>query len=360
MSSLDTLLDELQLACEPAGPVDIIPPPPQDTAQAAGWFDTDLTFDEMRRRARAWRAIPAPGAEGAGWSVAGFFDGARVLALAVVLTSGGGVSVASTADQDPGSISSVDTEHPNEALIRILPDTPVVVRADNSLLGITVRPDGTLAFAPLQISGEYARTPLPSPPTDQAAPVDTSNWLHADAPAWLRDAVDQQVGIGGVFHTAVAAGLALRLDHAGVTRRAPRGGLAALLEAAKRAPGPAHAWVHALPSDRLLALEAFATAEAERLWQRLEPIAERTAPHDPSWCEALAELLRSRDDLSCAYRVLIERDRATALGAALAAFDRVARREIAALPIRGLVSDPRLEASVSANSDAWWGMPARS
>ena len=170
--------------------------------------------------------------------------------------------------------------------------------------------------------------------TDQTDQFKSEEWTYVHAPSWLRREVAEQVAIGGIFHVAVAAGLAC----------------------SDRPNGPARAWVDGLTDDDLDALEAYAEVEAGRLWQRLEPVVERTAPHDPAWVEALAEVLRSRDNLSRVYSVLDERERGTELGAALSVFDRMARPMLDVPP--RVVHDPRLKGA-SSNPEKWWAQPAR-
>jgi len=359
MSSLDMLLEELQLDCESAGPAFILPPSPGHVAQARALSDILMSFQDMIQDHTGWRSIDARGAREAGWKVSEYVDGVRRLALSVGLVSGAALSIMVPSGQDADLLGSVDLVPQGQALVRLVPGTPVVLRADDKLLGVRLDEDGHLEVAPYRVTAERAFTPLPESPTDRMDPVDASDWLHAEAPDWLKGALDEQLAIGGIFHAAVAAGLVLRLDRPGVTRRGPSGGLAALLAAAKPPAGAARGWIDGLDASQLDALEAFATAEAGRLWERLEPVAERTAPGDPTWRDAFTELLRSRDDLSSAYAVLDARERGAATGTALAAFDRMARAEIEAMPVRGLVTDPRLEAAVSADADAWWGLPAR-
>ena len=44
--------------------------------------------------------------------------------------------------------------------------------------------------------------------TDQTDQFKSEEWTYVHAPSWLRREVAEQVAIGGIFHVAVAAGLA--------------------------------------------------------------------------------------------------------------------------------------------------------
>lgn len=243
-----------------------------------------------------------------------------------------------------------------EACGRLLLDTglpaAVILRAgdDERVLGGHAGAVYVLALPPLPAPGQVALGSAPEIDVPDVAAIVT-DWPAA---AWLREATERLRGSPVLLERAAAIGLLARHDMSVEDARA----ITARMLARDATPRDrALTWARALPPAHARWLAALGVHEAEEMLDDTSVLTDQAGePHGPravrelcrrrELLEAIAELLRVRDDATC-----------TTLDAALETLDDEAATHRTALEGAAMeLDDPLLRAVAVQYPTCWWGV----